>query len=298
MRRFTDEAHRRGGACSRRAAAAAFFFQTPLQPPPFLMKEDVEAPTAPLVLIQQVDTIPDDRRFSLRRAATALLIFSILGLRHLSGWLGLFAACTVLCSATSTLRARTCRVRVAASFAAGFAIVGFAACIACVVAGMPQHLSREIQKECYSMPADTFEWGKQAIANFDAGMDKSAHLNEIVHDDEPKVAGGDHVDHHHPEHSSEHHEILIAWYSPHRMLKSVATLVAPEQKQMCNHVAQFVADWGSMLLLAGAFVEWGLFVSAVIVALHVRRLACRSGACAASPAVIVASPVLSESTSA
>lgn len=264
--------------------------------------KDLETPTSPLMLVQAETVLDDLQLSSLRRAATALLIFSILSLRDVSGWLGLFAACTTLCSTASALSRRTCRVKMASSFAAGFAIVGFAACIACVIAGAPQHLSREMQKECYSMPQDTFAWGKQAIGSFEH-MDND-HLNR----EEANQAAIDdtaHRQHHTPELSEHHtpefsgqHEILVAWYSPHRVLKAVAELVNPEQKQMCNRAAQLVADWGSALLLAGAFFQWCLFVSAIIVAVYMRRIARHPCATTAAPAVIVASPIISQSTSA
>lgn len=259
------------------------------------------------------DAAPDDMRSSLLRAATALLIFSVLDLHHVSGWLGLFAASTVLCSSTSAFGGRTRRVKTAASLAAAFAVITFSIAIACVVSGVPQHVSRAIQKECHSMPTDTFEWGTQAIANLNGHRPMDTDLEgpgPSLREDE--VEAHDHLEYQAPQHPgdshspgaphllvmqtphlTQHQEVIVTWYSPHRMLKAVAELISPEQTQLCNHLAHLIADWGSLLLLAGAFVEWGLFTSAVILAVYVRRMQRhRSGVRAAAPAVVVASPVL------
>jgi len=269
----------------------------------------VEAPSAPLMVV--ADAVQDDKQSSLRRAATALLIFSMIGIHHMSGLLGLFAACTVLCSSTTMLGRRTCRVKAAALFAAGFAFVTFSVAMACVIAGAPHHISRAIEKECQSMPADTFEWGKQAIANLNDQhqLGKRMDPNEGLGEHKEQVES-------HPEfhlshvlgqdghgqasnllavhsHRTEQGETIVAWYSPHRMLKAVAKLVSPEQTQLCNHVAHFVAHWGSMLLLVGASMEWGLFVSAVIVAVYIRKIQLhRAGTWSSGPTLVVASPVL------
>jgi len=269
--------------------------EAPTVPLSSMMKagDSLEAPSAPLMLVQVERVLDNVQLCLLRRAATVLLIFSILSF-NIFGWLGFFAACTIHCSSANSLSRRTCRVKVASSFAAGFAIIGFAACVACVIAGVPQHFSHEMQRECYSMPQDTFAWSKQAIASIEPAGDYNPKLNTVQHDETNKVAIDDSA-HHHTFEISGHHEIFVAWYSPHRALKAVADLVNPEQKQLCNRAAHFVADWGSVLLLAVAFIQWCLFVSAIIVAMYVCRVAHHPCAAIAAPAVIVASPITSES---
>lgn len=300
---------------------------------------------APVALMHVgADKDLDAEATSLRRAATALLIFSIFSMKHLQGWLGLIAAISVLCASTGSIRTR--RTKICSGFAAGLAIVTFVACIAAVVAGLPQALSREIRSECVKVPAETFEWGSQAIAAHDPhwhellagrheGHEGHHHhedeagewvmvghepdeneLDDIVAPERPLGAppgarpgmgatfgtappqSGIHGAYLHKSSSDDPAGgTIIAFFSGRRVLRSVAKMLSPEQEAACNHVAHLVADYGSALILLFALLQFGLFVSAVVVAKRaclLQRAYCQRS-CACEPvAAVVVSPLAAE----
>jgi len=138
-------------------------------------KEDVETtiavPTAEAVVVSSSSSDAMKAKYetkatALRRAATALLIFSIMCSRPWPsiGWLGSFAAIPVLCASSTKLlcRARCARFLSAIlAILAGYKIMTVAMSIR---TGMPQRVADEVHNVCVTMPAETFQWG-QAMVN-------------------------------------------------------------------------------------------------------------------------------------
>jgi len=260
------------------------------------------------VLPETDSSIIDKQATSLRRAATVLLILSLCLIKFVQGWLGMFAAMSVLCASSCTVR--TQRVKISASIASGFAIIAAIVSVVAVVAGTPQVLSHEILAECIKMPVATFEWGSTIAAAHDLQMhapdfSSNNHFRDDVVSSYPwaereKVV----VDHAQVEAAETqlgvqsdsstslatpskwggvrgvvHAALLkpiqppepvaastVTIFSVRRILKQVANMISPEQEAVCKQVARFVADYGSAFLLLSAVLEWGFFMSAVVVA--------------------------------
>merc|ERR1719263_2292197 len=136
----------------------------------------------------------DARATSLRRAATALLFFSIVSSRPWpsAGWLGGVAAVSVLCASSQRI---LCRARVARFLSA---LVAIFACITLVHLGMsiradkPLRIGQEVGSKCASMPADTFEWARDTISEHKCARKAIAfvtrHMDMESKDDDDEVA--------------------------------------------------------------------------------------------------------------
>mmetsp|Transcript_54376 Transcript_54376/g.140456 ORF Transcript_54376/g.140456 Transcript_54376/m.140456 type:complete len:243 (-) Transcript_54376:438-1166(-) len=225
-------------------------------------------------VIEREPEMMDKQATALRQSCVFLLIFSLISAHHLQGWLGLYASISILCASSVTISRRACRAKFCATISAGFALIAFAFLVGCVVAGIPYHLSQEIHAKCKSMPSETVEWGKALVTNHDYLMHQHVHNEDIPNDP-------------HRRHGPHSHSLLSA----HRMLQTVAKLVSPEHEQACDELAHIVADFGAVILLAGALAQFGLLLSAVVVA----RRACllrRYRACV--PTVVVASPLVAK----
>lgn len=168
------------------------------------------------------------------------------------------------------------------------------------------------------MPADTVAWGKHIVTERDADTDGNnenhavASLNAGDAVKDHFLSQGDDVEElHHPKGQHQAHVMydltFVSVVSPRRVLRAVAELISPEQQQLCNQVAHAIADFGSLLLVLAALIEFGVLLSAVMVARHAHRLrladpeghargapeGANSEAPSAQAAVVVAMPVAS-----
>jgi len=94
---------------------------------------------------------------SLRRAATAMLLFSIVNLKHMEGWLGLVVAITVLCSSSPDLVDKARRVKCLSFVVSVLALAASFMYLCMVGAGFPAALGNEVQLRCSTIPAADFE---------------------------------------------------------------------------------------------------------------------------------------------
>ena len=119
--------------------------------------------TALLVVASPVDDVSATR---LRRAATILLILSILNLRGLDTVFSLVAATTILCVSSGALASKLGRIKCCAIIAALMAFSESAAVLGLVVTlhhRVPEGFAARAEAECNHMPPATFEWGANTV---------------------------------------------------------------------------------------------------------------------------------------
>jgi len=109
----------------------------------------------------------DAEAASLRRAATALLVFSMMCSMPWPsiGWLGVFSAFAVLCATPHKLlyRARVARF-LAVIVAVTAAVTVVRTAMKLHDGTMPQALSEKFGTECRAVPTETFQWGQHIVA--------------------------------------------------------------------------------------------------------------------------------------
>jgi len=133
-----------------------------------LETKEVEAVVVPAVAVEaSVDEKADieAKATSLRRAATALLFFSVIAASAstFAGILGMLSGGAVLCASSSKLlcRARCSRfMAFLTAIIAGYALVSL---VSKIHAGVPMRIGDGARAQCLTMPEDTFEWGRQML---------------------------------------------------------------------------------------------------------------------------------------
>lgn len=199
----------------------------------------------------------EEKASALRRAATALLLFSVLCMRpcplsSVFSWLGVIAAISVLCATPKKL---LCRARVARFLAAIVAI--FAVCqlvgVTSSITSMPLRISETVDEQCVKAPAETFEWGQQMISERKHLRGAAAFL--MRH--------------------------LTNGTVPHATLASTtdanATLVDIEawsQPEACHQIALLVKNLAKATLFGSALAHLLLLLSALAVVKRACRLRC------------------------
>lgn len=134
--------------------------------------KEVEVPVAQVVLSTDCMITTDEklakyeaRATSLRRAATALLFFSIVSSRPWpsAGWIGAVAAFVVLCASSQRLLCRARLARFLSALAIIFAGITLVHLATSIHANKAHRIGEEIGTRCASMPTETFEWVRETI---------------------------------------------------------------------------------------------------------------------------------------
>jgi len=112
-----------------------------------------EAGAEPIVVAKTCD---EASHTSLRRAATAMLLFSFVNLKHMEGWIGLLVAITVLCSSSPALVDKARRLKCLSFVVSFMALTASFMYLGMVGAGFPAALGSEVAARCSTMPAAEF----------------------------------------------------------------------------------------------------------------------------------------------
>lgn len=201
----------------------------------------MEVASRPLMIASEMGAEPvivakpifdESAHTSLRRAATAMLLFSFVNTKHMEGWIGLAVAITILCSSSPYLVENARRLKCLSTFVAFLALLAGIMYMGMVGAGFPVALGNEVQARCSSIPPADFAV-MYGLANEYRGM---------------------------------YHRALEA------VAVFITKAVPEEQEYACNMLAHCIYKMGSALLLLGSFLSFGLFVSAMSVAKRACRL--------------------------
>jgi len=134
----------------------------------------------------------DARATSLRRAATALLFWSIVSSRPWpsAGWLGAVAAISVLCASSQRILCRARVARFLSALVAIFAAITLVHLATSIHANKPSLVGMEVGETCASMPANTFEWARDTISEHKCARKAIAFVTRHTksEDDDDKVA--------------------------------------------------------------------------------------------------------------
>merc|ERR1719502_2224492 len=173
----------------------------------------------------------------LRRAATALLFFSVLTSRPWPsvGWAGLLASVVILCASPNRL---LCRSRVGRFFSALVILFAGIAVVNQVVAihsGEPQRIATQVHGACLSMPRDTFEWGLKIQHEHPCLNKAVAIISRHVANDTAKL------------------------------VTAATTSDAWSQQEACDKVSRLVKCMAKIMMLSSAIVHLLLLLSAMAV---------------------------------
>lgn len=208
------------------------------------------APTEANDVMTMQDTL-DAKATSLRRAATALLLFSIICARPCpsswGAWLGMIAAISVLCASGKKLLCRSRSARFLSFFVAIFAGYTVVSLIISYRAGMPKQMSEKfVLESCMEMPADTFVWARSKLVEhhgFRKGLSfLSCHMDEDI-------------------------AVLVSNASSHL----VGATDPATQPEACDKLAHTATCFAKMTMIASALAHLALVFAAVAV---VKRACC------------------------
>jgi len=229
-------------------------------------KQQKEVPVAHIVVATDYLTTSDEkmatyeaRATSLRRAATALLFFSIVSSRPWpsAGWLGAVAAFSVLCASSQRLLCRARLARLLSALVIFFAGITLVHLATSIHADKPHHIGDLIGSKCASMPADTFGWVRDTIISEHSECARKAVAFVSLHmasmDDDNKVAA------------------LSTVSNATDLATLVGTVPSWSQHVACNMVAHVVMRAVKMMMIGSALAHLFLLLSAMAV---VKRACC------------------------
>lgn len=139
--------------------------------------------------------VDDVAATKLRRAATALLVLSLITAKSVIGPLaGAIAALSVLLISTEELPKKAGRIKFLAAVAACLAFFEAASMSVALVGGLPSHMAEVVEVKCNHIPACTFEWVQSQATLFrtKTGFAEDYHSHDHHSHDHDKG----HEDHH------------------------------------------------------------------------------------------------------
>jgi len=244
-----------------------------LQQPMIETKEVAAVPVVPTteatVVVMPADELKTNyemKATSLRRAAVALLFFSVLCSRpcpsSMFAWLGVIAAFSVLCASPDKLLCRARFARFMSAFVAFFAGYRLVVLVLSINAGKPLELSETVNRHCIDMPADTFQWGLQML-------EKHKHVRE----------GISFLSRHMPNDTA-----LLASAAVYSNASQPDVLADAEhenwlQATSCSKVAHFALCVAKMMMLGSALAHLLLLLSAAAVVKCACCLRCAAYKC-------------------
>jgi len=231
-----------------------------MQQPMLETREDVVPAAVVVVTDEQSHSAIEPKAVSLRRAATAMLFFSLACARPwpTPAWLGVFASFAILCAPSS--QKLLCRARCARCLSAIVAIFAFIALIMLGMSlhsGMPDHVSTKVLSTCNEMPAETFVWAQAKMSEHKC-MRKflSRHAPEGTM---PALALADN-------NATHLHLSVVSGDAP--------DVLAWSQPEACDKLAYVAARMTKMMMLGSALGHLLLLLSAVAVVKRACRLRC------------------------
>lgn len=206
---------------------------------------------------------------SLRTACTALLMFAMLCSRPWpnAGWLGVFAAVSVLCSSTHKLLWRARVARFCSAVVAIFAGIAFITLVTSIN-NMPQHVSEKVHTLCNAMPADTFQWGHTLLNEHHCARKGLAFFERHASITMP----------HHADAMVDKEEAMLVA----KTANSTALVSAEQhwsQERACDISAHVVHHVVKMMVIGESLARLLLFLSAILVVKRACRLRCAAYKC-------------------
>jgi len=231
-------------------------------------------PVVPATVVLETKVAAPDvleaKATSLRRAATALLVFSMLCARPCpsswGAWLGIAAAIAVLCSTSRTkLLCRSRFARFLSFLAAIFAFYQFVTLAISFHGGLPLQIANKVHGECLEVPGETFTWMKHKLAEH-----KHVHKGLSFLSRHMPNATTSPTFHFSAENASHHPFVLVgaAAAEPWSQLETWS------QPQACNKLAHLATCVASMMIVGSAVAHLFLFLAAVAVVKRACGLRC------------------------
>jgi len=211
----------------------------------------------------------ESKATSLRRAATALLVFGMLCARPCpsswGAWLAMVAGVTVLCASRGKLLCRSRFARFLSVFAAVFAGYTVVSIILSLRAGKPEEISDKVHSHCMGLPADTFTYMQHKIAEHKSFGKGLSFLSHHFADDKTSTPALLDVSAEMSKNASSYPTMLVGAVEHEKWVS---------QPEACDMAARFVKCFAKMMMAGSALAHLLLFFSAVAVVKRACRLRC------------------------